>query len=367
MHKPLITRILFIGCRFVFVFFAFKYFEGEDYNNYSTLVSIASLFVAIAGLELYTFSQKNSKSIPDYENKRFTQYLINLVIGIIVFTLMNKMNIVQNWIIFYFISEWLLLESIRYYNYKHNLYKSQLINLIIRGCLPLTILLFVYLFKYNLTTYFIFTGLSSLIVLIYLNRDIKLTIDYNFFFTTKIIATLPFISYVIVYRSFDVLMRNQINSLEDSDLTLQNYIHLALTVFLMIEGFYGQLWMQKIHNKILQQSFRFTIPIIFPLSVLGSLCLVYSFEFNGLIIFLLGSSFFIIFRTINSLFMTSIYKRMSLKIFFIFAGLDLMVVSSVIFKVLDFLSTIIFLFIILIIKILYEKNYFKGNIHREAS
>lgn len=366
MHKALFTRILFIGTRLLFTLLAFKYFEGGDFNEYSTLVSVASLFVAIMGLELYNFSQKKSKSIPDYEDKRLTQYLINLIIGVFVFIVMLRMDMIKNWIIFYLISDWFLLETIRFNNYKHKLLKSQLINLMTRGLIPLIVLLFVYLFNLNLSTFFIYTGLCSLIILVYLNRKIKLIIDINFFFTTKIIGTIPFISYVIVYRSFDVLMRNEINTLVEVELIFQNYIHLALTVLLMIEGFYSQLWMQKIHNKILQNSYRYKISVALPLFVLSSMFLISFFKSSSLIMFLFAAFFFIIFRTINSLFMTSVYKRMNLKSFFVFAIIDLLVVTSVIFEILDFQNTILSLFIILIIKIIYEKNYFKGNINRKT-
>ena len=72
----------------------------------------------------------------------------------------------------------------------------------------------------------------------------------GYLFSSEIIGTIPFLSYVIVYRSFDVLMRDQINNFETIEILIQNYVHLVLTIFLMLEGFYSQLWMQKIHNKI---------------------------------------------------------------------------------------------------------------------
>lgn len=359
MYKAVFLRFIFLGTRLIFTFFSFKYFIGDDYNYYSTLISYSSLFVAITGLELYNFSQSNSLDINHYLNLRLSQYLISFIVAFFVFFIMLENTEVKYWVLIYFISDWLLLETIRYSNYKGNLILSQFINLLVRGIIPLTVLLIVYLLNYTLSSFFIITGLISFITLTYFNRDIKFLFDFKFFFSSKIIGTIPFLSYVIVYRYFDVLMRDEINNLQALDVIFQNYIHLVLTLFLMIEGFYGQLWMQKIHNKIMQEKKRINFSQSLLVLILLVLITAYFLNYNQLILFIFASLSFILFRTINSLFMTSIYKRMGLKIFFVFAIIDIAIVCLIFVLKISIIKISILLFFNFLIKSLYEKNFFK--------
>lgn len=280
-------RLIYIFLRFVFVYFAFLLFKNNDYNIYTTVISQSSLFTGLASLELYSYYQKKYFEYSKYKffisNHLTTSIYISLILIPIYFYIGFSL-----YIIFFFVSEWLFMETIRLLNFKYDFRKAQLINLILKGVFPLLILLILNSsFNLSLNYYFLCLTLVNVIGVfcVFFKEEIKLKLVSPTF--KPILFTVPVFSTQLIARYFDVELRNGVLN-SGFTIEINKIINLLISGGYILEGFIYAKVFQEAKNLVISTGNILHIPkkyfnfnlIILPLCLFAIILLHFDSYFN---------------------------------------------------------------------------------------
>lgn len=315
-----LLRGIMLGLRLLFTVLALLAFKGTQYNSYSEYVALISFLVVISGAELYNYNQKSSRDLKEYEEHRATYYVLEFFIILVVSFISWSFYDLNIFLVTFLLSELFLMELIRHENFVGRFKFAQLYNLIFRGLTPIVVVSIAYLIKLNVEFYFFILGIINFLS-VYILLGIKFEgvkfgiINYK----NLVLQVIPLLMYVGFYRLCDLILREHINNLNISEVD-KNYVHLAITVLFILEGFGEQILLQPLRNKLLKApSYRFPKNLFLSIVIVFILFGVY--EYNSFLKLVQVMSIYVAFRLINSLYVL-LYMRFDPKKFFLFTIIE---------------------------------------------
>lgn len=344
-------RAVLLGVRLLFAVVALLAFKGAEYNVYSENIALVSFLVVLSGAQLYTYNQKNSKGIIDYEKHRFTIYTLEFFICLVVCLVSWKYFNINYSLILFVLSELFSLELVRHHNFLGEFKVAQLYNLILRGFTPLLVVVFVYYLNLNINLYFVFLGIINLaIVLALLGGKLRNLRFVKIDFKNFIINILPLLMYAGFYRFLDVLLRDIVNGLSLSEVEI-NYVHLAVTILFILEGFCEQIILQPLRNRILKSP-SYILPNRLFIGLVLVLLPIVVFDYNLIVTTVQTIVIFVTFRVINSLYVLLLMKSDENQ-YFIYTAIE-----AALFIIIVVYKIWVLMFFYLLIKMLFINRNF---------